>query len=79
MNKPKTSLEVGIDSLGNYTPADWRLEAEKGIISALVDQKAKIRKWLHNWLDNKYKDNDLWKLSETELYELLLKEFEELK
>ena len=52
---------------------------KESIKVALADQKAKIREWLHNWLDNKYKDNDLWKLSETELYELLLKEFEELK
>jgi len=65
--KPKTSLEIGMRSLGDYTPADWRLEAEKGIISALADQKDKILKWLEDY------DND-----DYEVPRCLLKEIKEL-
>ena len=74
MNKQKTSLEVGIDSLGNYTPADWRLEAEKGIISALADQKAKMIQIVNN---TKLCVSGI--TAQREFKSRLLKEFEELK
>ena len=79
MDRAKVLMrKYGIPSQERIANLDVLHIRDSEVKECLADQKQKIREWLHNWLDNKYKDNDLWRLSETELYELLLKEFEEV-